>query len=101
MEQSEHGGRASWLDDEGGVALEESVKKLQTFMDAMADGVISEDELAAQEERVVALMREIEPRLDDSLHAEITRLLVEVTAFDIMNLLASMQAARTKTSFKG
>ena len=101
MDSSENTGRVSWLDDEGGVALEESVRKLQTFMDAMADGVISEDELAAQEARVVALMGEIEPKLDDGLHAEITRLLVEVTAFDIMNLLASMQAARTKTSFKG
>ena len=70
-------------------------------MDAMADGVISADELTAQEARVVELMRTVEPQLSDELHAEVTRLLVEVTAYDIINLLASMHAALPKTIFNG
>jgi hypothetical protein len=93
--------RTSWLDEEGGVALEESARKLETFLEAMADGFISDDEVAAQESRVVELMKAIEPKLDDGLHGEVTRLLVELTAYDIMKLLSTMQAARIKTEFKG
>jgi hypothetical protein len=93
--------RTSWLDEEGGVGLEESARKLGSFLEAMADGVISDDEVAAQERRVVELMKSIEPKLDDELHEEVTRLLVELTAYDIMKLLGTMQAASVKTKFKG
>ncbi len=93
--------RTSWLDDEGGVALEDSARKLESFLEAMADGIISEDEVTAQEARVVELMKAIEPKLDDGLHGEVTRLLVELTAYDIMKLLSTMQAARIRTEFKG
>ncbi len=93
--------RTSWLDEEGGVALEESARNLATFLETMADGIVSPDEVAAQEARVVELMKALEPKLDDELHAEVTRLLVELTAYDIMNLLGTMQAARIKSEFKG
>jgi len=93
--------RTSWLDEEGGVALDESARKLESFLTAMADGIVSEDELEAQETRVVDVMRALEPKLDDETHAEVTRLLVELTAYDIMKLLSTMQAARSKTEFKG
>ena len=36
-----------------------------TFLDAMADGKIDASELKAQEDRVVALMKTIEPELSD------------------------------------
>ncbi len=84
--------RLSWLDDEGGVAIDEYAQKLESYLQAMADGVVSDDELEAQEKRVVALMREIEPQLDDALHAKVTALLCELTAFDIMQLLHTVQA---------
>ena len=93
--------RTSWLSEEGGVAIEDHARRLTSFMEAMADGIISKDELAEQEERVVALMKAIEPKLDDALHAEVTGLLCELTAYDIMKLLGSMQEARTKTTVKG
>ena len=93
--------RKSWLSDEGGVAIEDQARRLTSFMEALADGIVSQDELAAQEERVVRIMRSIEPKLDDALHAEVSELLCELTAYDIMKLLCSMQEARTKTVFKG
>ena len=93
--------RLSWLDDEGGVAIDEYAQKLESYLQTMADGVVSDDELAAQEKRVVALMREIEPQLDDALHARVTALLCELTAFDIMQLLHTVQASRPKTTFRG
>jgi len=93
--------RTSWLDEEGGVALEDSARKLESFLEAMADGFVSEDEVTAQEGRVVELMKAIEPKLSDELHGDVTRLLVELTAYDIMKLLSTMQAARIKSEFRG
>ncbi len=93
--------RTSWLSDEGGVAIEDHARRLTSFMEALADGIVSQDELEAQEERVVKIMRAVEPRLDDALHAEVTGLLCELTAYDIMKLLCSMREARSKTVFKG
>ena len=93
--------RKSWLDDEGGVAIDAQARKLESYLEALADGVVSGDEVEAQEARVVALMKEIEPRLDDVLHAKVTELLCELTAFDIMNFLHSVQEARPKTKFRG
>ena len=48
----------------------------------MADGVVDANEVTDQEQRVVNLMKEIEPKLDDKMHEQVTRLLCELTAFD-------------------
>ena len=93
--------RTSWLDEEGGVAIDDMAKRLTSFMEAMEDGVVTEDELAAQEGRVADLMKAIEPGLDDETHAKVTELLCELTAFDIMQMLHSVQEARPKTTFRG
>ena len=59
---------------------------------AMADGVVSDRRGARRRrERVVALMNEIEPLLDDALHAKVTQLLCELTAFDLMQMLHALQ----------
>ena len=93
--------RNSWVDDEGGVAIDEMARRLETFMEAMADGIVTKDELGAQEQRVVDLMNAIEPKLDDELHAQVTQLLCELTAFDIMQLLNTVQEARPRTTWRG
>ena len=91
-----------WLDentDEPMIA--EQAQRLETFLAAMADGRIDEDELQAQEQRLVHLMREGEPLLDEKLHAKVTQLLCELTAYDIMQAVHTMQQARPKTAFRG
>ena len=95
------GTRVNWLDDEGGVAIDDMAKRLSSFVQAMADGMISDEEVSTQESRVADLMREVEPLLDDATHAKVTELLCELTAFDIMQLLHTAQAARPKTAFRG
>jgi predicted thioredoxin/glutaredoxin len=93
--------RKSWLDDEGGIAIDAYARQLESFLEAMADGVVSADEIAAQETRVAEIMREIEPQLDDAMHEQITKLLCEMTVYDIMQLIHTMQEARGKTRFEG
>jgi hypothetical protein len=94
--------RKSWLDDETQTPLIDTyAQQLSSFIDALADGKVDETEVRAQEERVVALMKEVEPQLDDTMHAGVTQLLCELTAYNMMQMLQTMHAARPKTQFQG
>jgi hypothetical protein len=93
--------RTSWLDKRAHPVIEEYARQLESFVAAMADGVIDDSEIKAQEARLVGLMKEIEPELNDDLHEKITRLLCELTAYDLMHMMHAMNAARPKTVFRG
>ena len=67
----------------------------------MADGKIDASELKDQEARVVALMKTVEPELSDELHEQVTHLLCELSAYNIMHTLHELMAARPKTKFRG
>jgi hypothetical protein len=67
----------------------------------MADGRIEAHELKAQEARVVALMKEVEPKLEDELHEQVTHLLCELSAYNIMNTLHQLMKGQPKTKFRG
>lgn len=93
--------RQSWLDAAAQTPMiDHYARELGTFIEAMADGRIEDSELKAQEARLVRLMKEIEPELNDALHAKVTKLLCEVTAFDIMHMLNAMAQSGPHT-FQG
>lgn len=93
--------RKSWVDPNTNEPLiDDYAKKMASFMQAFSDGVISEQEISDQEARLVELMREVEPDLDDKTHAKITKLMCELTAFNIMQLVYEMQMSRA-TTFRG
>jgi hypothetical protein len=88
-------GRQSWLDESTQAPLiDEYTQKLSTFMEAMADGRIDSAEMSTQERRLVELMKKVEPQLSESLHGEVTQLLCELTAYNVMQTLSSLQGAR-------
>jgi hypothetical protein len=94
--------RAAWFDETSKLPiLDEQVQRLDLFLKAMADGQIDASELEAQQARLVKVMKAVEPLLDDELHAKVTQLLVELTAYDLMKTLHSMHAARPKSAFRG
>jgi hypothetical protein len=94
--------RVKWLDDKSGApAIEKYARQLTSFIDALADGVVQDSEVKEQEARVTKLMKEVEPRLDDALHAKVTQLLCELTAYDLMQVLNSVQRSRPRTRFRG
>ena len=72
--------------------IAEEAKRLDSFVAAMADGKVTDAEVKAQEERVVKLLKEIEPQLDAKLHDRVTELLCELTAYDMMQMLNMMHA---------
>lgn len=94
--------RQSWLDEATQTPLiDEYTQKLTKLLDAMADGHIDESELSGQEKTLVALMKDVEPTLSDAQHEKVTRLLCEITAYNVMQTLSSLQAGRPKSSFVG
>jgi hypothetical protein len=101
MAQESKGKRTSWLDNKSHPLIEQHARQLDSFVDAMADGKIDPQELTAQEARLVALMKEIEPQIDDAVHEKVTRLLCELVAYDLMQMVHTMQESRAKTVFRG
>ncbi len=92
--------RANWLDENTDLPLiEERVNKLESFTNAMADGVVEKQELEEQQNRLIAAMKAVEADLDDTLHGKVTELLVELTAYDIMRVLHELQAERARIAF--
>lgn len=94
--------RKSWLDEQTQTPLiDQYARRMGTFMQTLADGVVDEKEIRDQEQRVVDLMKEVEPKLDDELHEKVTQLLCEVTAYDLMQVLHQMHKARPYGRFQG
>jgi hypothetical protein len=52
----------------------------------------------AQETKLVELMKKIEPKLDDEQHAEITELLCELSAYNVMQMLNMIHSSRPTTA---
>ncbi len=93
--------RTSWFDEKAEhPAIQDQLAKLDSFTSALADGIVSSDELKGQEQRLMAAMRALENNLSDELHAKVTTVLVELTAYDVMRLLHELQAERARLAFR-
>ena len=92
--------RTSWFDDNAThPMIQEQAARLESFTKAMADGVITKQELQSQEQRLVAAMKKVEGELNDDQHAKVTALLVELSAYNIMRLLHELQSEHAKMAF--
>ena len=94
--------KSAWFDEAtSSSVIADHAQRLDSFIQAMADGKVTDEEVKAQEARVVELMKQVEPQLDAKLHDQVTQLLCEVTAYDMMQSLNIMQSARPVTKFRG
>ena len=94
--------RTSWFDDKAEhPVIQERVQKLESFTRAMADGVVSSQELQEQSERLTAAMKTLEGHLSDEAHAQVTTVLVELSAYNVMRVLHELQAQHARTAFSG
>lgn len=92
--------RTSWFDEKAGFdAIQERASKLESFTSALADGEVSKNELAGQEQRLLNAMTALEPALNDDQHAKATAVLVELTAYNVMRVLHELQAERARMAF--
>ena len=93
---------SAWFDAARHTSLiAEKAQRTESFLTAMADGRVDAAEIAAQESRLVALMAEVEPQLSPALHSKVTELLCELTVYDFMQAMASLEQTRPKTAFRG
>jgi ribosomal protein S13 len=87
--------RISWFDEKTHMPIiDEQVQNLSAFVDAMADGAIDDTELEKQQSSVIAAMKSVEGDLNDEQHEKITRLMVELSAYNVMRLLHELQHSR-------
>ena len=94
--------KTAWFDDSTDTPLiAEYASKLDSFLAAISDSLVEVRELEEQEKRVVSLMKEVEPLLSPEAHEKVTRLLCEVTAYDLMHALHMAGHSRPKTKFRG
>jgi 3-methyladenine DNA glycosylase Tag len=93
---------SAWFDETSHAPIiAEKAQQAGSFLAAIADGKIDDSEIHAQEERLVKLMKEVEPKLDPDLHTKITELLCELTVYDFMQAMHTVQQSRPKTVFQG
>jgi hypothetical protein len=92
--------KTSWFDDKAEhPILQERATNLDSFTSALADGVVSKQEVEGQEQRLVTAMRALEPELSDALHEKVTTVLVELSAYNVMRLLHELQTERARMAF--
>ncbi len=92
--------RASWIDDDNHPDLDEHVSQLDHFAAALADGVVDEAELAKQEDQLKAAMRAVEGELSDEQHAKVTKLMAEVAAYTVMQMMHDLALAKVQRAVK-
>src|SRR3954463_5822935 len=93
--------RTIWFVDKGEDPLiHERMGKLGSSPSALGGGHVSKQELGGQEQRLFAAMKALEPDLSDALHARVTTVLVELSAYNVMRLLHELRAEQTRLAFK-
>lgn len=92
--------RANWIDDDNHPDLDAHVSQLEHFANAIADGHVDADELARQEENLKQAMRAVEGELSDDQHAKVTKLLAEVAAYTVMQMMHDLAAAKVQAAIK-
>ncbi len=92
--------RANWIDDDNHPDLDEHVGQLEHFATAIADGVVSEAEMQQQEDNLKAAMKAVEASLSDEQHAKVTKVLAELAAYTVMQMMHDMAKARLQRAFK-
>jgi hypothetical protein len=92
--------RSSWFDDKAEhPVLQEQLGKLESFTSALADGVVSRQEVDGQEQRLVEALKILDTSLTDEQHAKATTVLLELTAYNVMRLLHELETQRARIAF--
>jgi predicted transcriptional regulator len=92
--------RDSWLDGDDHPTIDAHMQQLEHFTKAIEDGAIDQAELAQQEQNLIAAMKAAEGVLTDDAHAVVTKLLAELAAYTVMEMLHSMTTARLQQAIK-
>lgn len=80
----------SFLDEQGLLNLDEVIMKSQSFQQIMEDGIVTEEELKAQSDRVMALIEKVQQMCSEEQQVAVKELMAEMNvlyvAYHYMNL---------------
>lgn len=85
--------RDGWFDGQG-IELRDAevVNRQQSWVEYSRDSLIESGEIDSQEETIYELLRKLEPKLSDELHADLTTVLVEIEVLKAMYRHVVMKA---------
>ena len=69
--------KSMFFNEDGILNIDEMVVNNRSFKNIMEDGVITEDEIKIQSDKVIAMLHDMEKRCSEEQLAEIKNLLVE------------------------
>jgi hypothetical protein len=92
--------RMSWFDEGQGLThLSEYFQRMESWQQAIADGVITPEEIREQAQRVIGLLKEVEPLVGEAERRTITETLYEMAVLGAMQ--TSAVSASLRTAAKG
>lgn len=83
-----------FFNQQGIIDIDELVSQEPSFQNIMADGIVTEDELYNQSERVIALLREAEQRFGENDQQFIKKLFAETCVLSEIYQYYSIQNIR-------
>ena len=81
-----------FFNDEGILNIDEFLADNESFKNIMEDGVVDEEEIKAQTDKVIALLRNMEAKYSEEQLAEIKNLLVETSVLYAVYNIHSIQS---------
>jgi hypothetical protein len=85
-------GRTSWFDEESNeLEFAKYVEQMESWQAALADGIVTPEEVYQQTVRVAGLLQALEAKLSDEIHAELTTIFYELAALYGMERIAQAQ----------
>jgi hypothetical protein len=93
---AEESSRISWFDQEkGGLHLADYFQRMASWQQAMEDGKITPEEIRDQSNRVIALLKEAEPLVNETERQLVTETLYEMAVLQAMQASAITSSLRT------
>ena len=85
-------GRTSWFDEATNeMGFAKYVERMESWQEALADGLVTPEEISKQTDRIAGLLQVFEPKLSDELHAELTTIFYELAVLYGMQRVAEVQ----------
>ena len=81
-----------FFNEEGILNIDEMIVNNASFKNIMEDGIVTEDEIKAQAEKLVALLHDMEAKYSEEQLAEIKSLLVESSVLYAVYNFYSLQS---------
>lgn len=90
--------RIGWFGGETAeLQLAQYFQRMESWHEAVADGVIAPEEIRDQGNRVIGLLKEVEPLINTEQHATLTKILYEMAVLQAMQGTAMASTLGAKT----